>query len=294
MISLKQIQYALAVERELQFKKAAEECAISQSALSTALAEMEKQLGFQVFERDNRKVLITPLGQQVLNIARTIEIQLGDIHKLAETRKGPLSTPLTLGVIPTIAPFLLPRVLPSLQTQYPMLELSIIEDQSAQLIDLVKRGTLDSAILALPYPCKGLLTFSFWEENLHWITSADDPCAQQACVDSATLRDARLMLLKDGHCLSDHALAACQLNDASTQRFSATSLSTLIQLVAGNIGTTLVPAMALEQLVTPNPLLASVPLSEPGPHRSIAFVVRPNYPNLENIERLKTLFQSQL
>ena len=112
MISLKQIHYALAVERHLHFRRAAEDCNISQSALSTALSEMEKQLGFQIFERDNRKVLVTPLGQQVLERARSIQLQMQDIVKLADSQRQPLSTPMSLGVIPTIGPYLLPRVLP--------------------------------------------------------------------------------------------------------------------------------------------------------------------------------------
>ncbi|NNG12062.1 MAG: LysR family transcriptional regulator, partial [Halobacteria archaeon] len=132
MISLKQIHYALAVERHLHFRKAAEECNISQSALSTALSEMEKQLGFQIFERDSRKVLVTPLGKQVLQRARSIELQMQDLNKLAESQREPLSTPLSLGVIPTIGPYLLPRVLPALENQYPHLQLHILEDQSAE------------------------------------------------------------------------------------------------------------------------------------------------------------------
>jgi LysR family hydrogen peroxide-inducible transcriptional activator len=147
MISLKQVHYALAVERHLHFRRAAEDCNISQSALSTALAEMEKQLGFQIFERDNRKVLVTPLGQQVLDRARSIELQMEDLQKLADSRSRPLSTPLSVGVIPTIGPYLLPRVLPGLQDRYPHLQLHIVEDQTAEvLVDLsilARRPVLD-------------------------------------------------------------------------------------------------------------------------------------------------------
>ena len=148
MISLKQVHYALAVERHLHFRRAAEECNISQSALSTALSEMEKQLGFQIFERDNRKVLVTPLGRQVLERARSIELQMEDLKKLADSQLEPLSTPLSLGVIPTIGPYLLPRVLPALQDQYPHLNLDILEDQSAEVLEQLRRGALDAAIIA--------------------------------------------------------------------------------------------------------------------------------------------------
>ena len=294
MISLKQVHYALAVEHHLHFRRAAEECNISQSALSMALSEMEKQLGFQVFERDNPKVLVTPLGQQVLDRARSIELQMEDLQKLAEAQREPLSTPMSIGVIPTIGPYLLPRVLPALQERYPNLKLDILEDQSAEVLDLLRRGALDAAIIALPYDCEGLLTFPFWKEDLYWIVHAADERAgaSQATVDD--LAQSHLMLLKDGHCLTEHSLSACKLEIVATHSFSATSLSTLIQLVAGRIGTTLVPQIALEQLVTANSQLASIPLEEPGPHRELAFAIRPNYPGIANVETLIQLFQDEL
>ena len=294
MISLKQINYALAVERTLHFKKAAESCAVSQSALSSALSEMEKQLGFQVFERNNKQVLITPLGQQVLAKAHQIKLQIDDLMKLGDSVNEPLSSPMSLGIIPTICPYLLPLVLPLLQRQYPKLELQISEEQSLVLLEQVRNGDLDAAVLALPFACEGLLTFSFWRENFYWITHRDDALASKAEISSDELDRDRLMLLKEGHCLKDHALAACRLSDISEQHLSATNLNTLVQLVAGGMGTTLVPAMAIAQLVDSNPDLARVPLTEPGPHREIAFVVRPNYPNLKNIELLMQLFQGEL
>lgn len=294
MISLKQVHYALAVERHLHFRRAAEECNISQSALSTALSEMEKQLGFQIFERDNRKVLVTPLGRQVLERARSIELQMGDLKKLAESQRKPLSTPLSLGVIPTIGPYLLPRVLPALQDQYPKLQLEILEDESAEVLDQLRRGKLDGAIIALPYDCDGLLTFPFWQEDLLWIVHAEDEFADVEVATVDDLARARLMLLKDGHCLTEHALAACKLEEVSAHSFSATSLSTLIQLVAGRIGSTLVPEIALEQLVDGNTGFKRIPLEEPGPHRQLAIAIRPNYPGMANVEALVQLFRREL
>ena len=294
MISLKQVHYALAVERNLHFRRAAEECNISQSALSTALSEMEKQLGFLIFERDNRKVLVTPLGRQLLERARSIELQMKDIEKLAESQREPLSTPLSLGVIPTIGPYLLPRVLPALQSQYQNLRLNIVEDQTADVLEQLRRGALDAAIIALPYECDGLLTIPFWQEDLLWIVHAGDDTAgvKRAKIDD--LEKTHLMLLKDGHCLTDHALAACKLKDISTHGFSATSLSTLIQLVAGRIGSTLVPEIALEQLVHKDSQLAIIPLEESGPHRQLAIAIRPNYPGMTNVEALVQLFKEEL
>jgi len=294
MISLKQIQYALAVERTLHFKKAAEACAVSQSALSTAVSEMEKQLGFPIFERNNKQVLVTPLGKQALQKAHQIKLQMDDLAKLAEVRRSPLSTSMSLGFIPTICPYLLPVVLPSLQAEYPDLQLQISEEQSHVLVDQVRNGDLDAAVLALPFKCEGLLTLKFWEEDFFWITHADDDLAHKPQLENEELDTQRLMLLKEGHCLKDHALAVCHLSGISAHHLSATSLNTLVQLVANGLGTTLVPAMALPQLVDNNPAIAKVPLAEPGPHREIAFIVRPNYPGFSNIELLMQLFQRQL
>lgn len=294
MISLKQIRYALAVERSLHFKKAAESCAVSQSALSTALSKMEKQLGFQLFERNNKQVLVTPLGRQALEKAQEIKLLMDDLARLGESQEQPLHTTLSIGIIPTICPYLLPVVLPRLQTDYPQLQTQISEEQSHVLVEKVRNGELDAAILALPYNCEGLLTFSFWAEKFFWITHADDALAQKPQLSNDELDPQRLMLLKEGHCLKDHALAVCHLSHISEHHLSATSLNTLVQLVANGLGTTLIPEMAVPQLVDDNPKIAKVPLSEPGPHREIAFVVRPNYPSIRNIELLMELFGQEL
>lgn len=294
MISLKQIRYALAVERTLHFKKAAESCAVSQSALSTALSEMEKQLGFQLFERNNKQVLVTPLGKQALQKAQEIKLLVDDLARLGESQGEPLHTTMSIGIIPTICPYLLPVVLPTLQKEYPALQLQISEEQSHELIEKVRNGELDAGILALPYNCEGLLTFKFWAEDFFWVTHSSDALAQKPQLSNDELDPQRLMLLKEGHCLKDHALAACHLSQISEHNLSATSLNTLVQLVANGLGTTLIPEMSIPQLVEDNPKIAKVPLAEPGPHREIAFVVRPNYPSIRNIELLMQLFSSEL
>jgi len=295
MISLKQITYILAVEKTLHFKKAAELCSVSQSALSTAITEMEKQLGFQVFERDNKKVLITPVGAECLKKAHSIKLQMDDLYQLGQALKAPLSYPMSVGTIPTIGPYLLPKVLPAVRHQYPDFQLRITEEQSHILVSKVRAGELDAAILALPFDIEGLLAFEFWQEDFYWVTHRDDELAQQAEITSAELRQSRLMLLKDGHCLKEHALAACKLPSTETDSsLASTSLNMLVQMVAGHIGTTLVPRMALEQLVTGNSELKATHLNEPGPHRKIAFITRPNYPSVKNIELLIQIFQQEL
>ena len=294
MITLRQIRYALALEQTLHFGKAAELCAISQSALSTALAEMEKQLGFPIFERDNKKVLVTPLGREVLDKARRIKLEVEDLERLAEAYRTPLSSPLAIGIIPTVAPYLLPRILPALQKQYPKLELRFAEMQSTRLVEQVRAGELDAGILALPFDVAGLLTFPFWRENFVWVTHADDALARAKRIRAEQIDSSRLMLLEEGHCLKEHALAVCRLTDVKAQSLSATGLPTLVQLVAGQMGSTLVPEMAVASLVDGNPALRKVALAEPGPHREIAFVVRPSYPGVRSIEALKAMFAKEL
>ncbi|MBL7005061.1 MAG: hydrogen peroxide-inducible genes activator [Gammaproteobacteria bacterium] len=294
MISIKQLIYALAVERTLHFKKAAELCNISPSALSTSLAEFEKQLGFAVFERDNKKVLITALGKQVLEKAKAIKLLTDDLERLKEIQKAPLSGPMSIGIIPTISPFLLPIILPILRDNYPALNLDVSEEQSHVLVEQVRTGELDAAILALPYQTKGLLSFTFWHENFYWVTHKQDKLASLSSIHTDDVDVDKLMLLKEGHCLKDHALAACKLSHIAPHSLSATSLATLVQLVAGKMGSTLVPDMALSSLVEHNHELISIPLADQGPHRTIAFIVRPNYPRVNNIEILMDLFNQEM
>lgn len=287
MISIKQLTYALAVEKTLHFKKAAELSNISQSALSTALHAMEKQLGLQVFERDNKKVLVTPVGKQVLEHAHNILLQVEELQHLADSQRTPLSFPLTIGVIPTICPYLLPKVLPVLNQRYPECQLNIVEDQSNMLVEQVRQGEIDAAILALPFACEGLLSMKFWQEDFYWVALKGEKHAQQQEINNHELNHCNLMLLKEGHCLKDHILEACKLTEqAANQGFGATSLNTLIQMVLGKLGTTLIPGMAIDQLISQHEELATVHLNEPGPHRSIAFILRPNYTRLSSIEAL--------
>ncbi len=295
MITTKQLYYALAVEKTLHFKKAAENCNISQSALSTALSELEKQLGLQVFERDNKKVLVTPVGKEILDKARSIILQVGELQHLADEQQSPLSFPISVGVIPTIAPYLLPKLFPVIAEHYPKAQLNIVEEESHVLVDLVKRGEIDTAILAMPFPCEGLLALEFWQEDFYWVALKGEKHTNQKEITSNELTHSKLMLLKEGHCLKDHVLAACKLPEQTANHgFGATSLNTLIQMVMGKMGTTLIPKMAMEQLTRENETLSAVHLSEPSPHRRIAFIIRPNYTRMSSIEALIELSKNAL
>lgn len=295
MISLKQIHYALAVEKTKHFKKAAELCAVSQSALSTAISELESQLGLQIFERDNKRVLITSAGAQFLEKAAVIKRQMDELYQLGESQKAPLSSPMTIGVIPTIGPFLLPCVLPELRRQYPDFPLKIVEDQSHVLVEKVRSGEIDTAILALPYPVTGLHAFEFWQEDFYILAHNEAQIAKRKKAGSAELKSENLLLLKDGHCLKDHALAACKLDESeNSETLAATSLYTLTQLVSAKMGVTLIPQMAVTQLLSEGSDMKAIPLTDTGPHRRIAFVTRLGYIGVNSIELLKKLFNNAL
>ncbi|MBA6390504.1 LysR family transcriptional regulator [Colwellia sp. BRX10-3] len=295
MISLKQLHYALAVEKTLHFKKAADACNVSQSALSTAIIELEKQLGSTIFERNNKQVLITKHGQLILNKAKMIKLEIDELLQISQSNKLPFINPMTIGVIPTIGPYLLPKVLPEVRRQHPSFKLKIIEDQSQVLVDMVRRGDIDAAVLALPFPIEGLMSFNFWHEDFYWVSHKDECPSQLEEITSEELEIDKLMLLKDGHCLKDHALAACSMqNDKQDSDFDSASLHTLIQMVAGKLGTTLVPQMALDQLIYNESEIRAIHLNEPGPHRTISLIIRPNYVRTNELTMLRDIFNQEL
>ncbi|MFY8350730.1 hydrogen peroxide-inducible genes activator [Pseudoalteromonas sp. SSM20] len=295
MISLKQLHYALAVEKTLHFKKAADNCHVSQSTLSTAVHELEKQLGVAIFERNNKHVFITDEGKLILEKAKRIKLEVDELTLLAKSNKAPLASPMTIGVIPTIGPFLLPKVLPKVRTEYSDFKLKIVEDQSHVLVEKLREGELDAAILALPYDIDGLMAFNFWQEDFYWVSHKDECALNLSEITTNEFDLDKLMLLKDGHCLKEHALAACKLENTNNEnQLDSASLHTLIQMVAGKLGTTLVPHMALDQLVKNEGELTAVHLNEPGPHRTIALVVRPNYVRTNDIVLLQQLFEHEL
>ena len=292
MFSIKQLNYALAVAKRLHFKKAADDCFVSPSTLSNAIAELENQIGFQIFERTNKKVIVTKLGLELLKKVETIQFHIEDIKNLGEKQKAPLSSPLTIGIIPTIGPYLLPLVLPKLKKYYPNLKLKILESKSSSLVQKVNDGDLDMAILALPYNLRGLLSFKFWEENFYYISHKNNKYKKS--LKAKDINFSELMLLDDGHCLKNHVLAACKINDNQQFSMEASSLATLIQLVANNMGSTLVHHMSVKHLINTNSKIKKAILNEPGPHRELAIIVRPTYTDIENVIFLKDIFKDEL
>ena len=275
--TIKQLQYLLAVVELRHFGQAAERCFVTQSTLSSAIQELEASLGVQLLERTKRKVMPTPLGLAVAEKSREVIRISSDIIKLSSEDKGLLSGEIRLGAIPTIAPFLLPKVLAPLRQAFPELALLLIEDQSADLLKRLESGEIDCAIFATPYSLGKLESARICEEQFWVALPKNDPLADQATISAAELPMERLLLLEDGHCMRDHAISACHGGSAlsASAAFQGTSLYTLIEMVSGGQGITFVPEMALDSALLKQAEIELRPLAEKGPHRGIALVWRP-------------------
>ena len=260
MITLKQINYALAVADTLHFKRAADKCFVSPSTLSNAITEMETQLGIQVFERDNKKVILTELGSLVIDKAKVIKTEIDGINKISQLNAEPLSNKISLGIIPTIGPFLLPILLPKLKSDYPNLNLNIVEAQTDVLLNKISSGEIELAIMALPFNTNGFNVNKFWTEDFYWISRKNDPRSKKPSIKAKEIDLDELIMLEEGNCLKDHILDACKIKNTSKITFNASTLSTSIELVKGDIGTTFVPEMAVNQLLIANPELKETKL----------------------------------
>lgn len=276
--SMRQLQYLLAVVELRHFGHAAERCFVSQSTLSIGIQELESQLGAQLLERTKRKVAPTPLGLELAEKARQILTIAAQMEELAQSDRTPLVGTLKLGVIPTIGPFLLPKVLRGIREGFPQLELFLIEDQTARLIERLDSGELDCAILALPYETGKLEYQTFWRE-LFWVAIPEKhPLGQGGPIPAMELPADQLLLLEEGHCFRDHALSACHRSGLQKKAaFQGTSLYTLIEMVAGGQGITFLPEMAVDSAIVTQSDIKLRPLAEQGPHRDIALVWRSTY-----------------
>lgn len=271
--STRQIQFLLALHQDGSFHKAAKTCGVTQSTISAAIQEMESILGATLIDRSNRKrILFTPFGLEMIDTGRQVIDRLSDMNDRAQRSSQVLATPLRIGVIPTIAPYLLPQIMRPLQKAFPKITLHIHEMQSDDLIDAVQQGDLDYGLMAFPYDIQNLQQFPLHKEAFFCAGPKDSFNGKL----SLTLRDIekqKLLLLSDGHCLRDHALSACGLKDQShTQDVSATSLATLIQLVTEGYGVTLLPEMVIRH----TPLIHALDILPiiPAPLREIGAIWR--------------------
>jgi len=273
--TLKQLRYLAALHGAGHFGRAAAACNVTQSTMSAAIAELESLLGAVLVERTKRRVFFTALGEAVVAESRGVLNGARDIMHLAEAARAPLSGTLRLGVIPTISPFLLPRVMPDLRRDYPKLQLYLTEDLTDALLARLDAGDLDLLLLALPYDCGSAETTILFEDRFSLVCRRTDPLAASRRLSPARIPVQSLLLLEDGHCMRDHALAACAtVAPRRSGPFAATSLFTLVQMVANGLGITLAPQLALDAGILKGTGLAVRALRGAGPHRDIGLAWR--------------------
>lgn len=272
--SLRQLQYAVAVADALSFRRAAERCAVSQPSLSAQLAELEDALGVRLFDRDRRRVVVTPAGAELVARARALLVAAGDLLEAGRRAADPLAGALRLGVIPTVAPYLVPALTPRLRAELPRATVSWLEDRTAALVRRLDDGELDGAVLALEAALGDVEREIIARDPFVLATPVGHPLGRKkACAAPADLDGAEVLLLDDGHCLRDQALAVCGAARARELGFRATSLATLVQMVAGGTGVTLLPALAVPTEARRAALWLR-PFAEPGPARTLALVWR--------------------
>jgi len=272
--SLRQLGYLVALAQHLNFTRAAAACFVTQSTLSAGLKELETTLGATLVERDRQSVLMTPLGVEVAARARQLLAAAADLVQLAAASAAPMTGTLRLGAIPTVAPFLLPRILPRLRAKYPKLKLLLREDVSANLLQRLADGQLDFALLALPYATGDLQVRPLFDDEFWLVGRDDDPALKAARAKVTAPLAEKLVLLEEGHCLREHTLAACARSEApNTSGVEATSLLTLVQMVESGVGLALLPELALNGGLLNGTRLLARPLT-PAPRRTIALLAR--------------------
>ncbi len=291
-MTLTELRYIVAVARERHFGRAAEACFVSQPTLSVAIKKLEEELELKIFERGGNEVTVTPLGEEVVRQAQVVIEEAGAIKQIAQRGKDPLAGPLRLGVIYTIAPYLLPEMVRLAIETLPQMPLILQENFTNRLLDQLRLGEIDCAILAEPFPDAGLALAPLYDEPFVVATPLTHPLARLESVSPEALKRETLLLLGAGHCFRDHVLEVCPEHarfapDAEGIRksFEGSSLETIKYMVASGIGVTVVPLLAAH----PSPQLRYVPFSEPVPKRRVVLAWRRTFPRFEAIAALRNV-----
>ena len=285
--TIKQLQYLVALHEHNHFGRAAEASFVSQSTLSAGIRELETLLGVTLVERSRRVVRFTPLGEQVVAKAHRLLREAEELSDLVQASGKPLSGELRMSVIPTIAPFMLPKILPRLRKERPQLKLLLREETSGDAVESLHHGRADCVLLALPFATGEVESETIAQDELLVAFPKDDPRDPPEIVSPASIDEGRLLLLEDGHCLRDHALAACnrpELRDNATM--IGTSLHTLVQMVDNGLGLTMLPKMAVDAGILRDTQIAARPLKGSATSREIALIWRRNSPREEEFRLL--------
>lgn len=291
--TLKQLQYLVALQEHGHFGNAADACFVTQSTLSAGLRELESLLGLTLVERTRRVVRFTPVGERIAAQARRVLAEADTLADLARAAGKPLSGELRMGVIPTIAPFLLPKLLPRLRSEWPDLKLYLREEVTSAACDSLQRGRLDCVLLALPYRCGEVESEDLFEDRLHFAFPGGQSEFVPDPVPADAIDEHSLLLLEDGHCLKDHALAACNRPELSAEAsMLGTSLHTLVQMVDNGLGVTMLPEMAIEAGILNGTGVITRKLDAERPSRRIALAWRKGSPRAKEFRLLADALKS--
>lgn len=289
-MTLRELRYLVALADRAHFGRAAEDCHVSQPTMSTQIRKLEEYLGATLIERNTKSISLTPVGQEVVEKARQIVGQVDALLAATRTPRGPLSGPLNLGVIPTLAPYFLPWFLPRAKERYPQLQLAVQENLTEHLLERLRGHRIDAAVLALPLDSDEFEQVPLFDEPFWFACPQQHPLAGRT-VSEAELRDEPLLLLADGHCLRGQALAACgrQAAGEGMDDFSAVSLETICGLVGAGFGSTLLPALAARAAQATEVPFAMTPMRGAKASRRIGLAWRRGYPKGEELELLAAL-----
>ncbi len=291
-ISLRQLEYVVAVADTLGFRKAAERCHVSQPALSTQIRDLEDRLGVILFERDARRVLVTPAGEQIILRARKVLSEAQGLVEAVERLQDPLSGTLRFGVIPTIGPYVLPELTAAVTRRFARLKIYWWEDKTSVLLKALDEGALDAVLLALEADLGQVVVAEVAQDPFVLALSPGHALLERAHVTEADLEGQPLLLLEEGHCLRDQALQACSSARVKESGFRATSLGTLAQMVSAGAGLTLLPRLAVA-VENRRGTLRLRPFRSPGPRRTIALVWRPQSPIAVGLKKIAEAFAAE-
>jgi LysR family hydrogen peroxide-inducible transcriptional activator len=291
-MTLTELKYLVAVAREKHFGRAAEACFVSQPTLSVAIKKLEEELDVRVFERGTNEVSVTPLGEQIVRQAQAVLEQAQAIKEIARLGKDPVAGPLRLGIIYTIGPYLLPDLVRQVIERVPQMPLLIQENFTARLLEMLRTGDLDCAIMAEPFPDTGLAVAPLYDEPFVAAVPKGHPLARRRQVSAEELKDETMLLLGTGHCFRDHVLEVCPeyarfSSDAAGIRksFEGSSLETIKYMVASGMGVTVVPQLSVPK--EPQPHVRYIPFAAPAPSRRVVLAWRRTFPRYEAIAALR-------
>ena len=293
-MTLTELKYIVAVARHKHFGHAAEACFVAQPTLSVAIKKLEDELGVTIFERGGTEVSTTPLGAQIVTQAERVLEQTAVIKEIAKQNKDPLSGPFRLGVIYTIGPYLLPTLIKNMIKQVPQMPLILQENFTAKLMELLRQGELDAAIMALPLPDQGMMTQALYDEPFMVAVSKDHVWKNKPLVSAQELKSETMLLLGNGHCFRDQVLEVCPemarfstSNDGIARTFEGSSLETIRHMVASGIGITVLPMASITNLNAEDGMLRYLPFSAPIPDRRVVIVWRKSFTRQAAIDAIR-------